>query len=85
MSNTEGGVERSARRHAFAIWGMVFAVVVVGIVILFLAPWRNDEDVSRNVQPGEIAPTVSGTTVDGTEVDLAPGAASTPATGLATE
>lgn len=83
MSNTEGGVGRSAGRHKFAIWGMVFAVAVVGIVLLLFAPWRNDEDVARNVQPGEAVPTVSGTDAAAPDVAIAPAEAETPASGSA--
>ena len=83
MSNTEGDVGRSAGRHKFAIWGMVFAVAVVGIVILLFAPWRNDEGINRNLQAGETMPTVSGNDGQGTGVDVIPAEPETPAGGLA--
>ena len=85
MSNPEGGgVERSAKRHSFAIWGMVFSVLVVGIVILVLAFWSGPGDgsaegVVRDTVPEAPAPTVAET--GGVDVEVAPADADTPLTG----
>lgn len=68
MSNTEPDLKRSARWHSPAIWGIVVAILAVGIVILFLAPWKlEDDDVSREIDRTAPAPVVEGATTTAVE------------------
>lgn len=58
MSNTEGSVERSARRHRPAIWGIAIALLVAVIALLVFAPWRGpvDQPTGEITPPATVAP-----------------------------
>lgn len=76
MSNTEPNLERSARRHSPAIWGIVVSLVAVAIIVLFVAPWRTqDDDVARQAD-AETLSTAEGTTTTAVE-PIAPAAPET--------
>lgn len=55
MSNQEGDLERSARRHPAAIWGIIAALVLAGLALLVFAPLGGSED-----PPAPVTPDVTG-------------------------
>jgi len=83
MSNTEGGPERSARRHRPAILAIIAVFVLVGLAILILAPSRVEkDDINLQASPAAPAPQVEGTLpADGNATGIAPADANTPAQG----
>lgn len=71
MSNPEPNLNRSARWHRPAIWGIITAVVLAVLALLFTAPWQTEDvDVSRQTEESAPAPVAEGT--DETAVEPAP-------------
>ncbi|MRX51935.1 hypothetical protein GI374_16215 [Paracoccus sp. S-4012] len=68
MSNTEGNVPRSARRHRFAIWGIVAALVIAALAFLFFTPARDSD-----LGPGHDDPGQTSANIQTPEAAITPG------------
>ncbi|WP_299360207.1 hypothetical protein [uncultured Paracoccus sp.] len=69
MSNNEGGLERSGRRHKPAIIGIIVAVSLAVLAFLFFAPMGGDEEdveTTEQLAPGTDALAPEGTAATGT-------------------
>lgn len=58
MSNTEGGLARSIRRHRTALLGILLMMVVAGVLLAFLPLERDMDEEPEAADPAEASATV---------------------------